>query len=655
MTPTIQGAGRLAGHGRLRASLHARPARLREQARPGHRLLRRPTATTPACCRPHRTSSTTTRPTATSTRSRPRPAVRPAARLRPRAVHPLPGRLDPGQRRLSESRPITRSSAAARSTGDCDPDDLPPGPMRRIVGILVVLAALTAVFVTGVGADDGDGGSYEVRAIFDNAGFLVEGEEVRIAGAKVGHDLRRRRDRPATRPRSRTAAPDPGKAVVVLNIDDPAFQDFREDASCLIRPQSLIGEKFVECEPDPAAGAEHRAAAGADADPRRRAGRGPVPAAARAQRQGGRPRPGQQHHARALSGPLPADPQRPRRRLRGPRRGPGRDHRPRRTRRCARPTRCSRSSPARTRRWRQLARDSDTVLAPLAAQREHLGSFINQSEVAAQATAERRADLEETFRRFPSFLRELRSTMIEARSLLDARRRRSSADLRRGGALAHPAQRGAGPVLRAPARPRSPASATPPRPAAPTSSPPTRSSARSAALAKSGAAGDDEPQEAAGEPAQDRRLQEARPSSSSTSRARSTPSTSTATSCASLLPANNCVSYVVDRRERLRRELRPLDHRLGAGDGEGQAQLQARAAVRAAPPRATPPGRPPTRSRTSRSRRANRPRRRPTRVTASRPTPAPRRPRRCPSRAATAPPRPARPRTCGPPATCSTS
>ena len=43
--------------------------------------------------------------------------------------------------------------------------------------------------------------------------------------------------------------PDPGKAVVVLQIDDPAFQDFRQDASCLIRPQSLLGEKFVECKP----------------------------------------------------------------------------------------------------------------------------------------------------------------------------------------------------------------------------------------------------------------------------------------------------------------------------------------------------------------------------------------------------------------------
>ena len=40
-----------------------------------------------------------------------------------------------------------------------------------------------------------------------------------------------------------------------MKITDAGFQDFRQDASCLIRPQSLLGEKYVDCEPDPAAGA----------------------------------------------------------------------------------------------------------------------------------------------------------------------------------------------------------------------------------------------------------------------------------------------------------------------------------------------------------------------------------------------------------------
>ena len=34
-----------------------------------------------------------------------------------------------------------------------------------------------------------------------------------------------------------------------MKIDEAAFQDFRQDATCLIRPQSLLGEKYVDCQP----------------------------------------------------------------------------------------------------------------------------------------------------------------------------------------------------------------------------------------------------------------------------------------------------------------------------------------------------------------------------------------------------------------------
>src|ERR671933_2992825 len=45
---------------------------------------------------------------------------------------------------------------------------------------------------------------------------------------------------------------------------DPGFAPFRANASCSIRPQSLIGEKFVECDPgDPSRGPLRRDAAGA--------------------------------------------------------------------------------------------------------------------------------------------------------------------------------------------------------------------------------------------------------------------------------------------------------------------------------------------------------------------------------------------------------
>src|SRR3954447_9095122 len=93
-----------------------------------------------------------------------------------------------------------------------------------------------------VAASGGDkGGAYRVRAVFDNASFVIPGEDVKIAGVKVGTidklDL--------------TAD---NKAAVVLRIDDPAFRPFRADATCRIGLQSLIGEQFVDCTPTQARG-----------------------------------------------------------------------------------------------------------------------------------------------------------------------------------------------------------------------------------------------------------------------------------------------------------------------------------------------------------------------------------------------------------------
>jgi ABC-type transporter Mla subunit MlaD len=82
----------------------------------------------------------------------------------------------------------------------------------------------------------GGGGGYSVRAIFDDAANLIPGEDVKIAGVKVGTVG------------SVTPTPE-AKAAVVLNISNPGFQDFRADASCTIRPQALIGEKYVDCLP----------------------------------------------------------------------------------------------------------------------------------------------------------------------------------------------------------------------------------------------------------------------------------------------------------------------------------------------------------------------------------------------------------------------
>ena len=118
--------------------------------------------------------------------------------------------------------------------------------MRRIAAIAALLATATlAVFGQ---AASGDGDEYEVRAIFDNGGFLVPGEEVRVAGATVGSVSSVEVTLPGEAVHG-DGSPDPGKAVVVMKIDEAGFQDFRQDATCLIRPQSLLGEKYVDCQP----------------------------------------------------------------------------------------------------------------------------------------------------------------------------------------------------------------------------------------------------------------------------------------------------------------------------------------------------------------------------------------------------------------------
>src|SRR5689334_18074150 len=103
------------------------------------------------------------------------------------------------------------------------------------LAILASLAALVAVLLLAISAG-GSNGEYTVRAIFDDAANIIPGENVKIDGVKVGT--------------VGSVTPTPqAKAAVVLNISNPGFKDFRADASCTIRPQALIGEKFVDCLP----------------------------------------------------------------------------------------------------------------------------------------------------------------------------------------------------------------------------------------------------------------------------------------------------------------------------------------------------------------------------------------------------------------------
>src|SRR5687768_12897855 len=99
--------------------------------------------------------------------------------------------------------------------------------MARLLAILALVLVVAAAAVIFVGARDEEE-AYKVRAIFDNAGFVIPGEDVKVSGVKVGTI-------------DAVEVTDDFKAAVVLDIEDPGFQDFRRDASCIVRPQSLIG------------------------------------------------------------------------------------------------------------------------------------------------------------------------------------------------------------------------------------------------------------------------------------------------------------------------------------------------------------------------------------------------------------------------------
>ena len=228
-----------------------------------------------------------------------------------RAAPPRRRRQQPVLRR--RRRLLGPPNGAPATPADCDAAQTwCPGHEadRRSSAAGLLLAALL-IALPAIGSN-GDGGTYKVRG--HTSTTAPSSCPARRSGSPARRSARSSRSTsPATtRSPATRAGPHavPGKAVVVMKIDDSGFKDFRTDASCLIRPQSLIGEKYVDCTPDPAARRGHAAAAAAPADPRRPARRGPVPAAAGEQRQDRRPRPDPEHPAAALPRPLPPDPQR---------------------------------------------------------------------------------------------------------------------------------------------------------------------------------------------------------------------------------------------------------------------------------------------------------------------------------------------------------
>ena len=271
--------------------------------------------------------------------------------------------------------------------------------MKRLIAILVGCCAALALIVVATGS--GDDGAYRVRAIFNNAAFVIPGMDVKIAGVRVGSieslDLT-----------------DDHKAAVVLNIENPNYHAFRENAFCRIRPQSLIGERYIDCRPEeplPAGMAQppllkpiasgvgegeyllpsSQTATSVDLDLINNVMRLPF----------------RQRFTIILNefGTALA--------------GNGQELN----------AALKVTDPAlkefndvlailarQNKQLASLAVNGDTVLAPLARERAHIAGFINSSGYTAQATAEESASMTENLQKLPGFLTQLRPTMNDLAS-----------------------------------------------------------------------------------------------------------------------------------------------------------------------------------------------------------------------------------------------
>ncbi len=211
------------------------------------------------------------------------------------------------------------------------------------------------------------------------------------AGTTAGFDLEKRKG-------------EPPHAIVTAEVTEPGIADFREDASCEIRPQSLIGEYFVDCQPG---SSDRRLATD---------GTGTIP-------------------VEQTAATVPVDlvqnimrrPYRERLRLILTELGTGLAGRPddlREVVRRAHPglretTRVLSILGRQNRVIENFIRDADTVIAPLEREKAEVSRWIRETGHAAEVSASRRAELSRTVDLLPDFLDELEPTMARLGDLSD--------------------------------------------------------------------------------------------------------------------------------------------------------------------------------------------------------------------------------------------
>jgi virulence factor Mce-like protein len=254
--------------------------------------------------------------------------------------------------------------------------------MKRLGSILALLGAVAAaaVFTAPGGSDGDDPRRYVVE--LDNAFGMVLGGDVRVAGVNAGRIVDIDLDEKTL------------KALIEVEIDEKGFGTLREDSTCETRPQSPLGEYFLDCDP----GTSEREI-----------------------ESGGR------IAVESTTSTIPPDlvqntmrrPYAERFRLVINEFGAGLAGRPEDLNEAIRRGVPALRQTARVlailadhdRVIRDLVEDADRVIGKLAANRRDVGTFVDEAEDTSSASAERADDIAQNFQKLPTFVRELRHTM----------------------------------------------------------------------------------------------------------------------------------------------------------------------------------------------------------------------------------------------------
>ena len=262
--------------------------------------------------------------------------------------------------------------------------------MRRVLIIVLVLGAGAAAVATATaGSQDANTPHYTIE--LDNAFGIVNGSDVKVAGVRAGRVTDMRVD-PKTK-----------RALVDISIDKAGFGSLRTDAFCETRPQSLIGEYFVDCRPGSA--------------PERLKPGGRIPVAQTAST-----------IPLDLINNIMREPYRDRVRIILSELGAGVGGRASDIQATVK-----RAVPAlretdqvlailadQNKTLANLTHDADAVIGDLAANRKNVGRFVTETHQTARASAERRVQIAQSLQRLPGFLRELQPTMAKLGAATDA-------------------------------------------------------------------------------------------------------------------------------------------------------------------------------------------------------------------------------------------